>query len=136
MSTEPENPSDTSGLRPDARQPALRPRDLAVLLLASGDLTPRKRARDQQADQFGLLLKRRVLDRLAALDPEPDELERTLGQIIEEMGAPTGPTRAIALTIRDDWQAAAAAPEWVAHLLNEAVRESAEGPRRGRQPAQ
>src|SRR5216684_1424558 len=34
----------------------IRPRDLAVLLLASGDLRPRQLARDQQADVTGLLL--------------------------------------------------------------------------------
>jgi hypothetical protein len=106
MSTDPAPPGEP-----------LRPRDLAVLLLASGDLRPRKRARDQQADLAGLQLKRRVLDRLAALDPEPAELEAALVRIVEEIGEPTGPTRAIALTVRAEWQAAAAAPEWVAHLL-------------------
>src|SRR5205823_13402942 len=56
----------------------LRPRDLALLLLASGDLRPRKRARDQQADRVGLDLKHRILQRLAALDPEPEALEAAL----------------------------------------------------------
>jgi hypothetical protein len=111
----------------------LRPRDLALLLLASGDLRPRQRARDQQADDAGLQLKRRVLDRLAALDPEPADLEAALLQIIDEIGPPTGPTRAVAGTVRDEWQAAVAAPGWVEHLLGEAVRESSnEGKPRGR----
>jgi hypothetical protein len=110
----------------------LRPRDLAVLLLASGDLLPRQRARDQQADLAGMLLKRRVLDRLAALDPEPAELEAALMHIVEEIGPPAGPTRASALSIREEWQAAAASPEWVAQLLGDALRESAEGTRHGR----
>jgi hypothetical protein len=102
----------------------LRPRDLALLLLASGDLLPRQRARDQQADLAGMELKRRVLDRLAALDPEPDDLEVALLRIIEELGSPSGPVRAIATTIRDEWQAACVAPEWVAHLLGEATRQA------------
>src|SRR5947209_18070539 len=97
----------------------LRPRDLALLLLASGDLRPRQRARDQQADTAGLDLKRRLLDRLAALDPEPAELETALARIVEEMGPPQGPTRAVAVLVRDEWQAACAAPEGVAHLLRE-----------------
>jgi hypothetical protein len=97
----------------------LRPRDLALLLLASGDLRPRQRARDQQADAAGLDLKRRVLDRLAALDPDPAELEAMLVQIVEEIGPPHGPTRAIATEIRDEWQAAYVAPEWVMLLLRE-----------------
>jgi hypothetical protein len=103
----------------------LRPRDLALLLLASGDLLPRQRARDQQADRVGLDLARLVLDRLAALDPEPAQLEEALTCIVEEIGPPLGPTRAIAATVRDDWQAACAAPEWVAQLLGQAVQQSA-----------
>jgi hypothetical protein len=110
----------------------LRPRDLALLLLASGDLRPRIRARDQGADRTGLDLKRSVLDRLAALDPEPGDLDSTLARIVEEIGAPTGPTRAVALSYQADWQAAVAAPEWVAHLLNEAARHSQEDERRAR----
>jgi hypothetical protein len=117
---------------PATPEEALRPRDLALLMLASGDLLPRQRARDQQADTAGLALKRRLLDRLAALDPEPANLEATLAGIVEEIGPPTGPTRAVAVSFRDEWQTAAAAPAWVDHLLDEAVRASAEGPRRGR----
>jgi hypothetical protein len=52
---------------------------------------PRQRARDQQADLAGLQLKRRILDRLAALDPEPADLEGALIRIVEEFGEPTGP---------------------------------------------
>jgi hypothetical protein len=99
----------------------MRPRDLALLLLASGDLLPRRRARDQQADVAGLELKRRVLDRLAALDPEPAQLEAALARIVEEIGQPTGPSRAIATSVHEDWQAACAAPAWVEHLLREAM---------------
>jgi hypothetical protein len=99
-----------------------------LLLLASGATLPRQRARDQQPDLAGLELKRRVLNRLAALDPEPADLEATLAQIILEMGPPTGPTRAIASGVREDWQAACAHPEWVAHLLGEAVEVSCKPP--------
>jgi hypothetical protein len=109
----------------------LRPRDLALLLLASGDLRPRKRARDQQADLAGLELKRRVLDQLAALDPEPDEMDGALMRIIDEIGPPSGPTRAIATTVRDEWRMACASPEWVAHLIAEAATESEGGGKRG-----
>jgi hypothetical protein len=111
----------------------LRPRDLALLLLVSGDLLPRQRARDQQADRAGLALKHRVLDRLAALDPEPQDLEATLLSIVEEIGPPTGPARAIALDVRDEWQAACATPELISHLLGEALLQNQESKRRGRQ---
>jgi hypothetical protein len=117
--------------RPSSEAP-LRPRDLALLQLASGDLLPRQRARDQQADLAGLALKKRVLEELCEIDPEPEGLEAALVQIVEKIGPPTGPTRALALTIREEWLAACAAPEWTAHLLGEAIRDSTEGGKRGR----
>jgi hypothetical protein len=104
-----------------SKSQTLQPRDLALLLLASRDLRPRQRARDQKADTAGLDLKRRVLERLAALDPEPTEVEAVLLRITQELGPPHGPTRAIATSIRDDWQAACLSPEWVTQLLAEAV---------------
>ena len=112
--------------------PTVRPRDLALLLLASGDLLPRQRARDQEADRAGLALKRRVLDRLVGLDPEPDDLEATLLAIVGEIGPPTGPTRAIALSVYEEWQAACATPEFLTHLIGEAALQDLEGKRRGR----
>jgi hypothetical protein len=110
--------------------PPFRPRDLAVLLLASGDMAPRQRARDQQADRAGLDLKRRILDALAARDPEPEDLEGALLAIVEELGPPMGPARSVALAVLEEWQTACITPEWVEHLLAEAVR-GGEG-RRGR----
>jgi hypothetical protein len=122
-------------MKTNAPTEPLRPRDIALLMLSSGDLLPRQRARDQQADLAGLQLKRRVLDRLAALDPDPNDIETALVQIIEEIGPPHGPTRAVAANVRDDWRAACAAPDWVAQLLADAANQSTsenEGRRRGR----
>ena len=99
----------------------LRPRDLALLLLTSGDLLPRRRARDQQADRAGLDLKRQVLERIAAVDPDPAALENTLLRIVEELSPPSGPVRALAVLFREEWQAACAAPDWMGHLLAEAL---------------
>jgi hypothetical protein len=110
----------------------VRPRDLALLLLASGDLLPRQRARDQQADRAGMDLKRQVLERLADLDPEPDDLEAALSQIVADVGPPTGPTRAVAAVVRDEWLAACSSPEWVAQLLGEAASAGQREERRGR----
>jgi hypothetical protein len=111
----------------------LRPRDFAVLLLSSNDLRPRQRARDQQADQAGLVLKRRVLNALVARDPEPEDLEAALVAIVEELGPPSGPTRAIALALAEEWRVANATPEWLAQLVGEAVQGSETGSdRRGR----
>ncbi len=107
----------------------LRPRELALLLLASADVLPRKRARDQQADRAGLALKRQMLDRLVSLDPPPGEIETALVQIVDEIGQPTGPARAIAGSLRDDWEAAAAVPQFVEHLLAKALRADSKGNR-------
>lgn len=103
----------------------IRPGDVALFLLASGELLPRRRARDQQADVAGLGLKRRVLDMLVALDPEPAELDLALAQIIALVGPPTGPTRAVCTSVRDDWEAAATTPEFVEWLMAQALREGA-----------
>ena len=100
----------------------LRPRDLALLLLASGELSPRQRARDQQADLAGAGLKRRVLAELIARDPEGPELEAALMEIVTAFGPPTGPTRAVALSFWEEWRALRSAPAWPAHLLDQAVR--------------
>jgi hypothetical protein len=100
----------------------LRPGDFARLLLASGELAPRKRARDQQADLAGLALKRRVLEALAGYDPEPDDLEAALLAIVNDLGPPTGPTRSIALSLFEEWRIATETPGWVAQLLDEALR--------------
>jgi hypothetical protein len=111
----------------------LRPRDLAVLLLAGAGRPPRQRARDQQPDRAGLALRRRLLDRIAALDPEPDGLEAALAGIIDECGPPTGPLRALALAFREDYEMAVRMPQWLEHLLTEATHASdQEGPSDGR----
>lgn len=102
----------------------LRPRDLAFLLLASGDLRPRQRARDQMADLAGMEIKRRILEGLVEADPEPDELESTLMKMVDEIGPPFGPTRAVAASVRDEWQTSCTAPEWISQLLSEAVSHS------------
>lgn len=105
----------------------LRPHDFAVLMLASRDLRPRKRARDQRADTSGLELKRGLLEQVAGRDPEPAELEDVLLRIVEEVGPPFGPTRAIAAIIHEEWQTACSNPEWVAQLLSEAVADKRQG---------
>jgi hypothetical protein len=121
-----------SGDNPASEGP-LRPRDFALLLLASGELAPRQRARDQQADRAGLGLKRRVLEALADRDPEPEDMEAALLAVVEDLGPPTGPSRAIALAVLEEWQTAVSTPAWLAHLMNEAVRAAEAEGRRGRQ---
>lgn len=106
----------------------VRPAALAELLLASGDLLPRKRARDQQADLTGLALKRQMLNLLLSFDPEPEEIDQALERCVEVIGPPPGPARAIALSILEEWRAAQQSPEYIRWLLDQAVLES-NGPR-------
>jgi hypothetical protein len=105
----------------------MRPRDLALLVLSSGELSGRQRLRSQTPDQVGLALKRQLLERLASLDPEPGELEATLARLIDDLGPPSGPIRALALSFRDEWQALPANSEWVRHLRAEAERQADQG---------
>lgn len=115
---------------------ARRPRDLALLLLAIGTSPPRLRARDQQADVAGAALRHRVLDVLAALDPEPDDLDAALASIVAEFGDPTGPTRGACIQLRREWGEAVAAPGAWSWLIAEALAQTERGddmfPRRGR----
>jgi hypothetical protein len=62
-----------------------------------------------------------VLDRLAALDPDPDELPAALARIVADLGEPTGPTRAVAALLLEEWQAARQAPAYWDWLLREAL---------------
>jgi hypothetical protein len=105
----------------------MRPRDLALLLLSSEELRPRRRKRSQSADVAGMDLKRRLLERIVALDPEPAALEASLARMVEEFGPPTGPFRTLAIGFRDDWLALAFNPHWIEQLREEAARQGESG---------
>jgi hypothetical protein len=75
-------------------------------------------------------LKRCLLQRVTDLDPEPDDLEATLARLIDELGPPPGPIRALAIGFRDDWRGLADNPAWLEQLREEAAREGGEGGRR------
>jgi hypothetical protein len=110
----------------NSSEPVLRPRQFAVLLLGSGESLPRARARDQQGDLAGSRLKRTVLQHLLERDPEPAALESCLQQIVADLGAPSGPTRAMARLIAEEWEATRQDPSLTAWLLDQAVRDSAD----------
>ena len=111
--------------------PLPTPRAFALLLLGSGEAAPRQRARDQQADDAGLDLKRRLLAEVVARDPAPADFEAELLAVVDDFGPPTGPTRAVALGVLEEWRLAATSPGWVPHLLGEAVTPRRKGGRRG-----
>jgi hypothetical protein len=105
----------------DVNPSMMRPRDLALLLLATSNEPPRARARDQQADRAGGALRRRVLDRLVLEDPEPEVLEAALAAIVAAFGEPSGPTRGVCSMIRQEWAESRLAPGYWTWLLSEAV---------------
>jgi hypothetical protein len=106
-----------------ATLPQPRPRDFALLWLAQGNRPARARARDQQADLAGEELRRQVFDHIASLDPDPDPgaLESSLAAIAEQLGEPTGPTRAVCRLILDEWNFVQSSPGYWGWLLSEAV---------------
>jgi hypothetical protein len=99
-----------------------RPGDLARVLLAGSSGPPRARARDQQADLAGEALRKEVLHRVILLDPEPEDLEATLLSIVAGLGEPTGPTRAIGLTILQEWEMVLANSGYWSFLIGEALQ--------------
>ena len=98
-----------------------RPREIALLMLAAGGQPPRKRARDQKADRAGFALQRQLLNGLVHLDPDADQLDMALAQLIEEIGPPIGPVRAIAGSIRAEILAASESSSFMEHLLSDAL---------------
>ncbi len=84
----------------------------------------------------GAELHRRVLDRLAGLDPEPEECEATLARIVAEFGEPTGPTRGVCLRVKQEWEEVRDSPAAWSWLLTEALEAGNDAPkrRRGRGP--
>ncbi len=110
----------------------MRPRELALLQLRSDEVQSNRRMRGQAPDRIGLELKQRLLRKLADLDPEPEELDAALARLIDDLGPPTGPTRALALSFREEWQELRAHPETVGLLFNQTVRSDEGGDKRGR----
>jgi hypothetical protein len=77
----------------------------------------RRRVRDTTPDAIGLSIKRSLLEEIVQADPDPEMFETWLaGRCIAE-GVADGPVRAMALSIRDEWQLAVSANdfrEWLA----------------------
>jgi hypothetical protein len=104
----------------------VRPRDLSLMMLAAGDVLPRRRARDQQADVAGLELKRQLLAEIVAADPESEALGEVLDAIVRRVGNPDGPARAIARGIIEEFEAIQCSPPLWAWLVAESTTRSGE----------
>jgi hypothetical protein len=100
---------------------------LAALEAAEG--RRRRRKRDQTPDAFGLSIKRALLERVVAEDPAPDAFEAWLLQYPLTCQAPelTGPARAMARAVFDDWRLANASGEFRRWLEQGAPSDDASG---------
>jgi len=91
--------------------PGLRPADVCRALLSALDASDgrrRKRKRDQTADAIGLALKRTLLERAVADDPEPEGFEQWLLDYPRTSTAPgeAGPAQAMARAVFEEWRLA------------------------------
>ena len=108
----------------------VRPGDFARILLAASGSPPRARARDQQADLTGEALRQRVLDRLIALDPAPEDFDVALLTIIIEFGQPDGPTRGVCTAIHQEWEMVRVQPGYLTFLVGQAIQPESKRSRR------
>jgi len=93
-----------------ARRPAEVCRGLLAALDAA-DGRRKRRKRDQTPDLIGLGLKRRLLERAVADDPDPGAFEAWLLEQSLLSESPGG-ARAMAIQILDEWRLAEAAREF------------------------
>lgn len=109
--------------------PMLRPAEFSRQLLralAAAEGRRKRRKRDQTPDQIGLDLRRALLERAAAEDPAPDQFEAWLLQQALTAEA-SGPTRAMAVMIMDEYRFALHDPSFRGWLAVGAPSEDAEG---------
>lgn len=100
--------------------PVSRPAEVCRELLAAivaADGRRRRRKRDTTPDAIGLALKRDLLERAVAADPDPEVFEYWLLDQCTAAGPAEGGVRAMALSIFEEWRLAHAAGsfrEWLA----------------------
>ena len=113
----------------DAATP-LRPGEfsrLALEALAAAEGRRRRRKRDQTPDAIGLAIKRDLYERAVRDDPEPDGFESWL--IAQALAAPaSGPVRALATQILEEYTLAALDPSFSRWLQEGAPSADADEP--------
>jgi hypothetical protein len=97
-----------------------RPGEVCGELLAALEASEgrrKRRKRDTTPDAIGLAVKRDLLQRAVAADPEPDEFEGWLLEQCAAAGPGEGGVRAMALSIFEEWRLsrnAVSFREWLA----------------------
>jgi hypothetical protein len=107
-----------------------RPGDICRELLAALEASEgrrQRRKRDTTPDAIGLTMKRELLDRAVAADPEPDEFEAWLLEQCRAAGGAEGGVRAMALSIFEEWRLAHEAEPFRAWLAQGAPSDDAPG---------
>ena len=105
-----------------------RPADLCRRLLQAMDASEgrrRQRKRDTTPDAIGLGLKRGLLEGAVQEDPAPEAFEGWLRARCLASGQASGPLRAMALEILEEWRLARAASSFRAWLERGAPSEDA-----------
>jgi len=110
----------------------VRPREFAHGLLQALEASEgrrRRRKRDQTPDALGLAIKRSLLERAVADDPEAEEFEGWLVEQCQKAARTVGigGARAMALEIFGEWRLAAVSPEFGAWLEHGAVSDDRAG---------
>jgi hypothetical protein len=99
----------------------MRPAEVCQQLLAALDASEgrrRRRRRDTTPDSIGLALKRTLLEETVRQDPDPDIYEGWLLECCLSGGEASGPMRAMALDVLDEWRLAQSSTvfrEWLEH---------------------
>jgi hypothetical protein len=96
-------------------RPATLCRELLTALEAS-EGRRRRRKRDTTPDAIGLGIKRALLERAVAEDPDPAAFEAWLLERCLAAGGEAGATRAMALEVLAEWRLASGVPEFAAWL--------------------
>ena len=105
-----------------------RPAEVARALLFALDASEgrrKRRRRDTTPDVIGLSIERNLLARVVADDPEPHAFEGWLLARCHEGGLASGPVRAVAAKVLEEWQLALASPDFRAWLSRGAPSDDA-----------
>jgi hypothetical protein len=89
--------------------PSLRPAEFCRQLLAALDASEgrrKRRKRDTTPDAIGMAIKRDLLERAAQENPAPECFEHWLMERCRDVGAASGPVRAMAQEVFAEWRLA------------------------------
>ncbi|HEX5076699.1 MAG TPA: hypothetical protein VFW03_26050 [Gemmatimonadaceae bacterium] len=108
----------------------MRPAEVCGELLAALEASEgrrKRRVRNTTPDAIGMAIKRSLLEEVVQRDPDPERFEVWLALRCIAEGAADGPVRAMALSIRDEWQLAVTANDFRQWLAEGAPSDDRQG---------